>query len=146
MIILCEEKKIKWFWYTYKLGISKYLIADQNEIGSILFNTVTKKPNEILIPTGFINVKNGCDSVLYNISTGEYLGLQYKNKISDYSLMSHHEINTKILKILREQSKCDRLVLDTTNASLLIEKFNKDYIKFKHLLDDEKIIFYDSNE
>lgn len=48
--------------------------------------------------------------------------------------MTHHEINTKIIKILREQSHCDRLVIDTTNAELLITKFNTDYIKFKHLL------------
>lgn len=48
-IILCEEKtKIIWC-STYKFGILKYIMAGKNEVGSIIFNTVNKHCNEVLI-------------------------------------------------------------------------------------------------
>ena len=57
VLLLCEEKKTKLFWYTYHFGICKYLIADQNEIGSNIFSTVYKDPNQVLIPTGHLTEK-----------------------------------------------------------------------------------------
>lgn len=150
VFILCEEKKTKLFWYTYHFGISKYLVADQNEIGSVLFNTVNRKWNEILIPTGYINIKKGFDSILYNISDGTIKGLQYKFKKIDMSILNEKEFHSMVNHTFNNISHCDNLIIDTnsSNVSILHEKININdypyYKKLRSLIEEKKIIIYDS--
>lgn len=143
----CEEKKI--VYYTYQtFGILKYLVANQNEIGGVFFNTVNKMPNQILIPTGNINVWKGPDSVLYNSITNDWIGIQYKNKISDFSLMSDKEFHSMMKKTFKEIKHCDQLMIDTreSNVILLHEKFNSSYYKFKPFILEKKIVIFDSEK
>lgn len=145
--IFCEEKKI--VSYTYQtFGILKYLVANQNEIGGVLFNTVNKMPNQILIPTGNINVWKGPDSVLYNSITNDWIGIQYKNKIHDYSIMSDKEFHSMMKNLLKEIKHCDQLMIDTreSNVILLHDKFNASYSKFKPLIEENKIVIFDSEK
>lgn len=140
--IFCEEKKKLWF-FTHKFGILKYLIADKNEVGGVLFNVVNKNINQVVIPTGNLTGKNGCDSVLYNILNNQMSSIQYKNKMTDYSLLSEKEFHSKIKTIFRDLYYCDQLVIDTSesNVKLLDHKMSKNYPKFYHLISDKKIVF-----
>lgn len=146
--ILCEEKKTKLFWYTYKFGILKYLVADKNEVGGILFNIINRNVNQVIIPTGYLTGKNGWDSVLYNVLNHDMVGIQYKNKIYDCSLFSEKQFISKISTIFRESYHCDQLIIDTseTNVKLLDNNIYKHYPKFYHLIVENKIVFFNSDE
>ena len=149
VLLLCEEKKTKLFWYTYKFGIMKYLVADQNEIGSIVYNSVTRKPNEILIPTGNINIKKGFDSVLFNISDGTLKGLQYKHKHIDMSILNEKQFYSMLRHTCASISHCDQLVVDTnsTNINVLHAKLNSSsYDNLRSLIKENKIIIYNSDQ
>lgn len=43
---------------------------------------VNKNINQVVIPTGNLTGKNGCDSVLYNILNNQMSSIQYKNKMT----------------------------------------------------------------
>jgi hypothetical protein len=146
--ILCEEKKILSYYTYHKFGFLKYLLAHQNEIGGVLFNTVNKMPSQILIPTGNMNVWKGPDSILYNSITNDWIGIQYKNKTHDYSIMSDKEFHSMMKNLLKEIKHCDKLIIDTreSNVLLLHDKFNSSYSKFKPLILENKIVIFDSDK
>lgn len=125
----------------------KYLVADHNEIGSTIFSIVYKDPNQVLIPTGHLTGKKGWDSILYNTLNHDIFGIQFKNKLIDYSLLPEKKLNSKITDIFKEFLYCDRLIIDTSesNISILNKKIKTDYQKYNHVIYN-KLILYNSDE
>lgn len=143
IFILCEEKKTKIFLYTYKFGILKYLIADKNEIGSTIFSILNKENNQVLIPTGYLTGKKGWDSILFDTLTNGIFGIQYKNKLIDYSILPEKKFNSKVTDLFKEFLYCDQLIIDTSESNVLLldKKIKTDYQKFNN-----KLILYNSDE